>query len=370
MKMSSALYPFSPQLLPFVKHFEQFQNEYSLCKLISLPGLALTGFDASRACNYPKINMVVSDTRDIENPGWDTLIVTYHSDESPVSDNNILEIIIQTLARGKSVVFCDDNRSEISRKIWALKEQFTDKLTINFERHTLSEAVISGKPYSPIQTPIILVGGLVECSDLLETVLNLASQFKMNNLHPSIIVKQPLGQLFGFHTINHIFSNPHLTEAKKTEEINRFVAVIEKEETPDVFIIEAPDAIMRFNELAPNGFGIRTYMVTQALCIDSIVCCAPFGLAYGSLLEGLSKDFSQRFGSPIHAVQVSNVVVDMADLIETYKVTCSYSDLSIVKKHIIEEAPNSSIPFFDVVSDGGEKLFAYLCNLIKVQNME
>jgi peptide maturation system protein (TIGR04066 family) len=364
MKTSLALYPFSSHLLPIVNYFEQLQEKYSICELLSLPGFGLIGYDASYACNRAKTNIIVRDDQEIEDPNWNTLLLTDLPEESLIDNIHIFDFMKRTLATGKSVIYCGDNRIDILKKVWGLKEKYCDNLLISTESSIFTGDMVSEKIVCQIKTPIVLIGNLVECNDSLEVALSLASQFIKHSMHPTVITKQSLGKIFGFHTFNHIFTNNCLSEAQKMEEINRFVAILEKEEVPDVILIEAPDAVMRFNEIAPNGFGIRTYMVAQALHVDSIICCAPFGLAYGALLEALSHDFAMRFGSPIHAAQVSNIVIDMAELTETYKVTYSYANLNSVHEHIANEATNSSIPFYDVVSEGSEKLFQYLCALL------
>ena len=299
MRTSLALYPFSSHLLPVVNYFEQLQEKYSICKLLSLPGFGLIGHDASFACNHSTTNIMVTDSQEIEDPSWNTLLLTNLPDECPIEEIHIFNIMKRALVKGKSVIYYGDNKIDTLKKIRALKEKYNDNLLVSTESSIITGDRDSEKVVFQITTPIILVGSLVECSDSLEVVLSLTSQFIKHNMHPTVITKQPIGQLFGFHTINHIFANGRLTEAQKMEEINRFVATLEREEVPDVILIEAPDAVMCFNEIAPNGFGIRTYMVAQVLRVDSFVCCTPFGLAYGALLEALSHDFSMHLGSPI-----------------------------------------------------------------------
>lgn len=367
MRTPLAIYPYSSQLLPVVNHFERLQDEYCLCKLISLPGFGLSGRDASFACNRPKTNMVVTDSHEVEYLSWNSLLLTKLPDGSPEKVTHILDVMERTLGIGKSVIYCDDSRDDIPKKVWALKEQYTDKLLINTENSNLSGTSLLTKDYYQIDAPIILVGDLVESSDSLEVLLSLAVNFLDHGIHPTVITKHPIGQFFGFHTINHIINQPGVTESRKIEEPNLFVAALEKEEMPDVILVEAPDAVMRFNDAAPNGFGILTYMLTQALCIDSFICCVPFELAVNQLLEMLSKDFSIRLGSPIHAVHVSNIVVDSASILQTHEISYVHADLNRVHKHITREFANSSIPLFNVVSDGSEKLFQLLCRLLNLQ---
>jgi len=75
MSIKVALYPFCEEILPFVRHFDELQDQYSICKLISPPGLGLTGKDAAFVCNHSKIGLTVSDNLSMKDLSWDTLLL-------------------------------------------------------------------------------------------------------------------------------------------------------------------------------------------------------------------------------------------------------------------------------------------------------
>ena len=198
---------------------------------------------------------------------------------------------------------------------------------------------------------------MVECPDIFNVLLYLTNKFINIGLHPAVVTKQPIGQLFGFHSINHVFISTELTESRKIRELNRYLAAIEHYDCPDVFIVEAPDAVMKYNDIDPNGFGILTYMLAQAIRPDMFVCCVPVDLAVGKLIESLSKDFRIRLGTPIHAVQVSNIVMDSADLNQRKQLSYVHIDQNRVQDQLNKEGFSSQIPLFDIDSGDEEKLF-------------
>lgn len=155
-----------------------------------------------------------------------------------------------------------------------------------------------------------------------------------------------------------------MTEAQKIQELNSFFKTLEINERPSVVVIEAPDALMRYNDFASNGFGIRTYMVCQAACPDFLVCCVPCDMADARFLDALSSDFERRLGSPIHAAHVSNVVVDAIDLMQTHRISYVHADMSVVLEQIAKGSEKASIPMFDVVGGGVEGLYAHLCRVV------
>jgi peptide maturation system protein (TIGR04066 family) len=216
-----------------------------------------------------------------------------------------------------------------------------------------------GEGLLEISAPVILVGGLVECSDILNVLLCLTNKFVNFGLRPTVVTKQPIGQLFGFHNINNIINSPNLIESIKIRVLNRYLATVVHYETPDVLVVEAPGAVMRFNDIDPNGFGILTYMLAQAIRPDIFVCCVPVDLAVGQFIDTLSRDFRIRLGTQIHAVQVSNIVIDSAGLNQTKKLSYVHVDQNLVQDQLRKESSSSQIPMFDI--DGGDEEKLYQC---------
>jgi len=359
VKVSIALYPFSSSLLPTVRYFDQLQNQYTLDKLYSLPGSGLIGKDAGYACNHPPIGRIVSGEIDINDAGWNTLIVAMPQGEKSEIGNHIYTQIRRVLVTGKSVVFCGDCGLSISKKMQVLKHQYSNELLILPENPLFSKSTMFYERYRQVEVPVILIGGLIESSDTLEVLLGIIAELRKRQLYPSAIVKDPVGRLFGLHSYDSIFTTG-TTEIQKIEALNRFALAVVREERPNVILVEAPDAVMRFNEIAPNGFGIQTYLLTQALRIDYFVCCVPLELLMPPLLEAFSKDFSVRLGSPIHAVQVSNVIGDSAEILQQHAVSYAHTTLDHVQEKIEQEKTISMFPLFDVMRDGGEGLVKYL----------
>ena len=97
--------------------------------------------------------------------------------------------------------------------------------------------------------------------------------------------------------------------------------------------------------------------LAQAIRPDIFVCCIPVDLAVGRLIDSLSRDFQIRLGTPIHAVQVSNILVDSADLNIRKKLSYVHVDQNRVQDQIKRERPSSQIPLFDVDSGDEEKLY-------------
>lgn len=365
MRIPSAIYPFSPQLLPIVDKFTKLQSTYSLNAILSPIGLGLIGHDAGYACNKRNTNIIIAGEEDIDDSHWSA----FHVFRSHVGllhqTSQFKKIIEKTVKKGKSIVYYDFDMSNVSQEIIKLQRRFKDQFVIQGENTKLYDCYTNQEGFLKITTPVILVGGLLECSDILDVLLCLAMKFKNIGLHPAVVTKQPIGQLFGFHTLNHIFCSPCITESNKIFEMNRYLAAIEHYDCPDVIIVEAPDAVMKFNDIDPNGFGILSYMVSQAIRPDMFVCCVPIQLAVGKFIDKLSRDFRIRLGTPIHAVQVANIVTDADELNQTKKLSYVHVDQNLVQDQINKEGPNTQIPLFNIDCGDEENMFQHIVRIMK-----
>lgn len=362
MRTSVALFPFDSQLLPAVKLFEELQDKYTLRSLISHSGYGLTGRDAGYSRNHQSIGLTVTDALDLTDPTWDTLILSRTPSAEATIDNAKLESAAEhALRKGKSVLYFDCDITNVPEKMWSLSELYSGKIEIyGRDSHTPAISTFERGKFMHLDAPVVLVGGLVEEADTFEIVLRLTARLRADGHFVTGITRHALGRLFGLHTMNHFYINRSLNEAEKILELNQFIRRLEAVERPEVILLEAPDAVIKYSNSATNGFGICTYMLCQAVRPDYFVCCVPCDLAVGRLLEAISSDFEYRLGSPIHAAHVSNLVIDSMNLMQERSISYVHADLDAVRKQISTHKGGSSIPLFDVVGGGVEGLYSHL----------
>lgn len=362
MRAPVALYPFSAQLLPVVKLFGQLQDKYTLRRLVSHPGFGLTGQDAGYARNHPHIGITVEDILDPADPAWDVLLLAQTPGSGAVDNSRLETVAEHALQSSKSVLYLTDGSTEVPEGISSLAKTYPS-MAIHNGRIKSTGFSLSDDAYKDVSVPIVLVGGLVEEADTLEVLLRLTALLRADGFQATAIANNPVGQLFGLHTLGHITSRKDMTEVKKILELNRFVRKLEALERPHVVLIEAPDAVLRYNDFAPNGFGIYTYMLCQAVRPDYFICCVPFEMAVGPFLDAISSDFEHRLGTPVHAAHVSNLIVDAMDIVQTRSISYAHADLAAVQEQIAIHGQSSSIPLVDVVSNGAEGLCAHLSTI-------
>ena len=315
----AALFPYDAHSLPLVRHFNDFQNEYELVKIYSLPGSGLDGHDAAYACNQPEVGRLIECPICLDSCEWDTLILMR---QYVNSDDMAKRIVHEALLAGKRVL-CLEGKEESVPK-W-LKEISSDcqELQIKTLRSFHSDGWDSTY-IQDIDTPVILIGGFIGGSDTLEIVLSVSKALQQNGLDVITVTQEPVASLFDYISVQP----PKMFSDNLPEYIRSIKAQfwkIEKEYMPDIIVVEAPDAMIQYSKLVPNGYGIYTYMLCSAIAPDHCICCVPHNMAIPELINEISNDFFTRYGVTIDIVHISNLIVDGAKTFETRNM-CTFYD--------------------------------------------
>ena len=363
MRIPVALYPYCPELLPFVRHFEKMQDSYALKRLVSPSGFALTGKDAAYACNHSNIGVVVTDDLGLNEETWDTLLVTRSRDIELNDEEELLATTVENaLCAGKTVLFFEKSLADIPSKLLEIKNLYSDKLHFHTGDMYSLKSGIPFMRYLNMNAPVILVGGLFAEADTLEVLIHFAERLRAEKLCPAVLTRHPIGNLFGFHSIGHILDDTSITEAEKIARLNYIAKDIELSEGANVLLMEAPDAVMRYNDMAPNGFGIQTYMLCNAIPPDDFICCVPFSFGVGEVLDSIDEKLSGSLGTRITAVHLSNLLIDSVGLMQSNILSYSRADLKAVCEQIANENAKSKVPLFDVVQNGIDGVFELCIN--------
>lgn len=357
MKQRAVIFPFCAEILPAVKLFEKLQSEYSLQYLVSPKGLGYTGHDAAYACNHPPIGMRVLDKIPFGEKDWEVLILF-----EPImqkGDFSWEEIIRRAICSEKEVVFLDTKGKNMPEEIIHIWQENIEKIMI--KRYTdPQKADIEEKVHEP-EIPVILIGGLLREADCFEVFLQLLETLKQEGWNVAAFSDHPMGVLFGLHSLEHILHNNEYTEAEKISQINIYVNSTVKYTGANILLLEAPDALMKYNECIPNGYGIWTYMLCQAVTPDYLVCCVPFELAEGFFVEEIGKDFLDRLGSNISAVHISNVLLDVASTLQNKQIEILHANMEFVHRRLRQvQEKIEVVRMFNVVVEGTDVLYQSL----------
>ena len=91
--------------------------------------------------------------------------------------------------------------------------------------------------YGTLRAPVMLVGGLAATADSFEVLTGMALGLQKKGLQPLVISRQPLGKLFRFHSLNHIFNSRDESEADRILGLNTFLQDLERRYLPDLILM-------------------------------------------------------------------------------------------------------------------------------------
>ena len=366
MKNKLMLFPYDGSILPIIRHWESLVDKYHLLQLVAYKGTGLIGKDAAFACNHPPVGITVSDQLNPETNDWDTLLVSCSKIESDYSSIAYLETFRQCLQRHKQIIFVDYSRSEHLSIFRDLQNEYPDYVQlVNVDTLIHRSSFISSIKYTPLPVPVLLVGGMIHESDSLEIVLSLREYFIRSGRIVSCVVDSEPGLPFGLHTFRHVFDDKQLNEIDKIYAINRHAHAILQTERPELFIVEIPGTIIKYNNKVPGDFGIQMHMIIQALEPQLFICCLPFDFAVPPFIEIINKRFLERYGLPISAVQASNILIDSAGILQDEVLSCVRTDMKQVRQVLENNLSEGMIPIYDVLSQGAQDLYQHIDNLLK-----
>lgn len=199
MRTPVALFPFCAQLLPFVKHFEELQDKYTLRRLVSPSGFGLTGRDAGYSRNHPEVGLTITDTLNHEDPTWNVLLLTRISDAEEMESAALEREAERALKSGKAVLYFDSHSAHVPKRMWELSEAYRGMAHIHVP--DAREGVypkLNNSEYNHIDVPVVLVGGLVEEADTSEVLLRLMVRLRAEGVCVTAIAKDSIGGSSGF----------------------------------------------------------------------------------------------------------------------------------------------------------------------------
>lgn len=351
MRQAVVWYPFCPEFLPVVRWFEQGQDGYELRYLVSPSGYGYGGRDAGDACNQPSVGKIVSEELPFDREDWDTLLLC--RPRWIRGDLPFIETAEEAAAHGKQVLFVNPEN------IWETEEFERLKRECPGQIHSLERPEINpeGSFYSP-QVPVVLVGGFFAQSGSFEAVLQLYLKVKEEGYRPAVFCRNEAGALFGFYSFGHIWSDPAADENEKIQQLNYYINGVVRDTYANLILIEAPDALMRYNANTLNCFGIRSYMLCQAVVPDYLVGCLSYEMLEPELIEKLSDDCRVRLGCAFCAVWPENVVLDAYRTREIKRSDVVYMPYEHMYRKIREvKEKGGRIPVIDVSVGGAEELY-------------
>lgn len=174
--------------------------------------------------------------------------------------------------------------------------------------------VRSGPEIQQPESIIIGTAGLVNGINSFPVIYHLNDAFSKRGYKVVSVSKDRNAGLFGFVSFPQmIFEDKELSLEEKVVAANSFVGMLEEQSSPDIILIDFPEGLMRYSDEMTDCFGIRSFILSQAVNFDYFVT-----ILSSDDLENISDDFlnelqnilKYRFGLPMDELVVSDQTVD------------------------------------------------------------
>ena len=332
------LYPYYAELLPYLRYFNLLQDRFQLSAVGTFPGSSLSGHDVSYAYNQSEVGIPVQVEIDV-NDEWTTLIMVEPEGLNSAGKNHCIKLAHNTVKAGKKVLYFPGGKQLMVKYMRGLDKNYPNQVIFCQPDTRLDSMALGQQKVWEINTPIVLLGGLVDCSEYRDALLLLYLGYKELGIKVGVISNDPLAALFGSDSFRHIYESKDLSEAQKISQINHAVHQMETETQPDLILIQAPDPLMKFSNVAHNGYGIRITMLCQALRVICLLAAIPRAMAVSPVLRSFNKEFNRRLHCSLNGVIISNAILDLAATAQSHQVELSYSPSpSLLDSHLLTDS--------------------------------
>lgn len=364
MKIKSAFFPFTEQNLPILRHFAVHNHKYEICEAITWSGTGVNHKDIGYCCNLPPVGIPASGLPEEPAGGWDALIVDWDAAQNENSRLDLAHWLGECLAAGKKLVLVSSRAYPLSsgKALQELYDKYRAQIEIVYSDESISQSLaVSRQGFRPLPVPVVLVGGLIKESSALEILFALKETLEKNGHTVSCLCDSGSGVLAGMHSYRHVLSGElERTEAEKIAALNQLAHDVLETERSELLLVEAPDAVIKYNYIAPNGFGIQTYMLSQALEPDFAVCCVPADTASERFLDTIGQELLRRYECSVIGFHVSNYVIDSAGVRRDQAANPVFTDLAVAGAAVRQVGREFPVPVFNVHTDGADGLYRRL----------
>lgn len=333
-----------------IARYRDMLLDYELVQIVSPGGWGFSQKDAGFVDGGVDIEIKIDEKIDYD-LDFDTILLPVSIPKEFLS--NVYNMILKEAFQKKKRIVCSE---ETKQKLSEIAKDDSDSV------ESINKAAVNVriKRMNDIETPIIVVGGVLEYTQKFSIQLELKKYLENENYQVAFIGSKNYSELFGgFSFPDFMFQKEY--ERNKILEFHEYVREIDKANQPDVMIIGIPGGLMPYNEKFPGYFGITLYEVMLAIKPDIFILSCLFNNCEEKYLKEMQNVVKYRFGAEIDcfniaAFQVDELESDAKNMLQYNKYSHDMVDKMIGK--VICETPIFNI------SNGkdGIKLAEYVTN--------
>ncbi|URZ07466.1 TIGR04066 family peptide maturation system protein [Clostridium felsineum] len=367
MKKKALIYPFSNEFFPIMKAMLNSKYEYEIVSAVTPKAWFLAGAkdDVSKINGSSYLGIGISNNFVEEMKRCDTVIIA-HCNNEKLMYKDIISKIRTSIEFNKNIICCfslEDRDileiGELSKKnniiFKYLNEQDQNLKNIEIiEKQKQNNYIRIHKP----DAAVIFVGKMLDELDSTSSMVSISENYKEEGYNVITISLNNNCKLLGYIPFPYDIFRLNNSIEEKVFLFNYFINQIEATYRPDLIVIQLPGGMMKYSDIITNGFGIYTYLISQALSSDYFILVTPFDQMKKEFYEKLSECFWHRFGFKINIVNMLNMKLDFAASVEKGRAVFNYLPMENLDKIICENFEESKIPVFNPLRDEGcEKMF-------------
>lgn len=321
------IYPYSRAYEPYVRNAE-VMGEYAVTALVSPRGW---GYEGDVITDRRKREHVVS-VEFAEKLEHCTCVWFVADGRLEIPRELLRDKLLEAVKHGKRILYTrygDDDFEEMKRLIPA--ELYIEKKADPERLLTLS----TDRIYD-IDTPVIVVAGMGEDTEKLAVQLALRQKFLEKGYETVVVSSRRDGNWDDVYSMPEYMFDHSVGEADKIIRLNHYVKQIEAAKRPDLFILGVPGAVLPFDGIDHNGFGILAYEISFAVPCDASVMCMMYNPTFDGDYRQLAEDVEHRFGYPVVGIHMAAVVTDVQGFYEERKMSIVSIDRSVVDWKVAE----------------------------------
>jgi len=343
-KRKTVIYPYHSEVTAVVRYLERLNPLYQVTNLVMSPSNRNKGKDAGLIYNKPELGLPI--TTDIVEAVSECDCLMIMDGLYPDRFRESIITNMKMAVKMKKEIICTLKLDEDEQKAIA-EESRTNNIAFHYwHTNVLNDFPDKSKKLYTTKAPVLFVGELIEGADAFEITLGMTHFLRKKGYKVVSIIDKPWGNLLDMTPMPDMVRK-QTDDNTKLYVLNRFLEQVERNENPDVIIIQLPGAVMRFNDTLTVGFGIVPYLVSLAVQPDWMVLGTFYDRMDPEYYDSLSERLEHQLGNGIDAVHISNAFVDLSDSTRADKIALLRVGQEMVDKEVKRLNQAGAIPVYN-----------------------
>lgn len=283
---------------------------------------------------------------------------------------DIVNKICTSIENDKKVICCSEINDIDLERIYSLKESEKRFAYFGGCYKNYSKDVFI---YEKQECIVIGIGKLFSKLDAKKEFCQLIRKFSDEGYKTVGVSLDKNSVLYGGFVIpDHVFTDI-ISSDLRVIYLNKFINDIQQKCCPDIILIEFPDGMMKLSDSLGDGYGIKPFLLSQAVSVDYFILDIPTGFIDPKRIENVSNEISVRYGFDVNAIIINNYMIDYylsiqydeiemfsstPEAVDDYKQQCmqEYSDCIFVSQDSTDEVDVIVSSCIEALSDNVEEL--------------